>query len=78
MKDEQLYRRWLDRRRQTDVGDRFADDVMRRVLESPSIRPATERHTLLLVLGRLAVCSAACVAGMTPFLYLAYLAELIR
>ena len=83
MDDNQRYRQWVADRQRVAAPDGFAD----RVMAAAGRRPESEvrQHVLLRLLvaavtsrpGKFTACCFAFLLGISPFLYLVYLAQSI-
>ena len=82
MTDGPMYDDWLDQRRAIDSSGELADRVMAAVREAENRR---QQSLLLWIavriessrLARYTACLAALLVGSSPFLYMAYVAQLL-
>jgi len=81
--DNRQYQQWVAQRQRAEVPDGFSDRVLAAVDRRPenAIRQQFWVRLLLSTLasrpGKFVVCCFAFLFGITPFLYLVYLAQLI-
>ena len=80
MTDEQIYDDWIAKRRAVEPSHELGDRVMAAVEEQdvrrdPHVRLADHMNNSLMA--RCAACLAASLVGSLPFLFVAYVAELL-
>ena len=80
MSDHDTYERWIKRCKRIEAPAGFADNTVRHAAQRAVAADASPGMLTVVAASRaasFAVCSAALLIGLVPFVYVAYLARLI-